>query len=64
MSKRRISEEKIREMQMKSGGRGPGSRFGGLREKPKNMKETIKRLLHYLAHSKTIFIALLIIFIR
>ena len=24
MSKRRISEEKIREMQMKSGGRGPG----------------------------------------
>lgn len=61
MSKRRISEEKIREMQMKSGGRGPGGRFGGLREKPKNMKETIKRLLHYLAHSKTIFIALLII---
>ena len=35
MSKRRISEEKIREMQMKSGGRGPGGRFGGLREKPK-----------------------------
>ena len=61
MSKRRISEEKIREMQMKSGGRGPGGRFGGLREKPQNMKDTIKRLLSYIAHSKNIFFALLAI---
>ena len=61
MSKRRISEEKIREMQMKSGGRGPGGRFGGLREKPQNMKDTIKRLLSYIAHLKNIFFALLAI---
>ena len=61
MSKRRISEEKIREMQMKSGGRGPGSRFGGLREKPKNIKGTIKRLFGYISHSKNIFIVLLFV---
>ena len=39
VSKRKLDENRLREMQMKAGnGRGPGSRFGGLKEKPKNLK--------------------------
>ena len=32
MSKRRLDEKKLREIQMRNGNRGPGGRFGGLKE--------------------------------
>lgn len=64
MSKRRIDEKRLREIQMKAGnGRGPGSRFGGLKEKPKDIKRTIKELLKYISHSKKLLIGLVIIVI-
>ena len=63
MSKRRISEEKIREMQMKSGGRGPGSRFGGLREKPKNIKGTIMNDFEWYVKWKWVAILLVILLV-
>ena len=37
MARRQFDDKRLREMQMKQGnGKGPGSRFGGLKEKPKN----------------------------
>lgn len=64
MSKRKLDENKLREMQMKAGnGRGPGSRFGGLKEKPKNLKKTFKQLLRYISFSKKFLISLIVIVI-
>ena len=40
MSKRRFDEKKLREIQMRNGNKGPGGRFGGLKEKPKDIKKT------------------------
>ena len=38
MSRRKLDEKKLRQIQMSQGnGKGPGSRFGGLKEKPKNL---------------------------
>ena len=62
MSKRKLDENRLREMQMKAGnGRGPGSRFGGLKEKPKNLKKTFKQLLSYISFSKKLLICLIVI---
>ena len=48
MARRKIDEKRLRELQMKQGnGRGPGSRFGGLKEKPKNLKETYDGILTF-----------------
>jgi ATP-binding cassette subfamily B protein len=64
MSKRRIDEKRLREIQMRAGnGRGPGSRFGGLKEKPKDLKRTVKQLLKYISHSKKLLICLVIVVI-
>ena len=57
MSRRKLDEKKLRQIQMSQGnGKGPGSRFGGLKEKPKNIKGTIKQLINYLSFSKTLMI--------
>ena len=62
MSRRKLDEKKLREMQIKAGnGRGPGSRFGGLKEKPKHFKQTLKQLLQYISFSKKLLITLIII---
>ena len=37
MNNRKLDDKKLREIQMKNGGKGPGGRFGGLKEKPKNL---------------------------
>ena len=64
MARRQVDDKRLREMQMKQGnGRGPGSRFGGLKEKPKNLKGTIKQLLKYISFSKGLLIGLILIVI-
>ena len=55
---RKLDEKKLREIQMKQGNRGPGSRFGGLKEKPKNLKNTFVKLIKYISYSKKLLIAL------
>lgn len=62
MSKRKLDDKQLRELKIKAGnGRGPGSRFGGLKEKPKNFKKTLKQLLNYISFSKGLLIALIIV---
>ena len=62
MARRQFDDKRLREMQMKQGnGKGPGSRFGGLKEKPKNLKGTIKQLLNYISFSKGLLIALIFV---
>ena len=61
MNNRKLDDKKLREIQMKNGSRGPGSRFGGLREKPKNLKGTFIKLLKYISYSKKLLIALIIV---
>lgn len=64
MAKRRIDEKRLRELQMKQGnGKGPGSRFGGLKEKPKDIKKTLKQLMKYIGYSKKLLIGLIIVVI-
>ena len=64
MARREFDEKRLREMQMKQGnGRGPGSRFGGLKEKPKNLKGTIKQLFKYISFSKGLLLSLVFIVI-
>ena len=64
MARRQFDDKRLREMQMKQGnGKGPGSRFGGLKEKPKNLKATIKQLLNYISFSKGLLIALIFVVI-
>ena len=64
MARRQFDDKRLREMQMKQGnGRGPGSRFGGLKEKPKDLKATIKQLLNYISFSKGLLIALIFVVI-
>lgn len=51
-----------RRMQQQSFNRGKmGGRFSGVKEKPKSMKESIKRLADYITLNKRLFISLLII---
>ena len=61
MSKRRLDEKKLREIQMRNGNRGPGGRFGGLKEKPKDIKKTLKQLMKYIGYSKKLLIGLIIV---
>lgn len=62
MSKRKLDDKQLRELKIKAGnGRGPGSRFGGLKEKPKNFKKTLKQLLNYISFSKGLLIALIFV---
>lgn len=63
MATRKLDEKKLREIQLKQSqsGRGPGSRFGGLKEKPKDLKGTLNKLLKYISYSKKLLIALIII---
>ena len=64
MARRKIDEKRLRELQMKQGnGRGPGSRFGGLKEKPKDLKKTLKQLMKYIGYSKKLLIGLIIVVI-
>ena len=56
---RKLDEKKLREIQMKQGNKGPGARFGGLKEKPKNLKETFVKLLKYISYSKKLLRSLL-----
>lgn len=44
-------------------GGGPGSRFTALKEKPKNRRATLKRLMKYIASSKILFIMLILVVI-
>ncbi|MDY2888785.1 MAG: ABC transporter ATP-binding protein [Candidatus Caccosoma sp.] len=62
MSKRKLDESKLKEIQRQQGNRGgPGSRFGGVKEKPKDLKGTMKKLLKYVSFSKVTLIVLVII---
>ncbi len=62
MSKRKLDDKKLRELKIKAGnGHGPGSRFGGLKEKPKNFRKTFKQLLDYISFSKGLLISLIIV---
>ena len=62
MAKRQLDEKRLRELQMRQGnGRGPGSRFGGLKEKPKDLKKTMKQLMKYIGYSKKLLIGLIIV---
>ena len=56
MSRIKLDDKKLREIQMKHRGR-----FGGLKEKPKNIKGTLKKLLNYLASSKKMLVLLIIV---
>ena len=44
-------------------GGGPGARFGGVKEKPKNAKKILKRLIQYISDSKFLLISLILIVI-
>ena len=58
--KERFDDKKLREMQMaQSKNGGHGSRFGGLKEKPKEAKKTLIRLISYVSNYKGLFFALL-----
>lgn len=57
------SRENVKNSMRKATQRGPGSRFARVKEKPKNAKVTIKRLMKYLTHSKGLVISLMIIVI-
>ena len=62
MAKRKLDEKKLRELQIAHGKKGgPGGRFGGLKEKPKNLKETINKVLRYISYSKKLLISLIVI---
>ncbi len=61
MNNRKLDDKKLREIQMKNGGKGPGGRFGGLKEKPKNLKQTFTSLIKYIAFSKKLLFALIIV---
>lgn len=64
MTSRKFSDEKLRKMQEEqSNRRGPGSRFGGLKEKPKDTKGTIKKLLYYISYRKVALIFYIILVI-
>ena len=56
MNNRKLDDKKLREIQMKNGGKGPGGRFGGLKEKPKNLKQTFTSLIKYIAFSKKLLL--------
>ena len=59
---RKFSDEELRKMQQKNTGRGgPAGRYGGLKEKPKDSKGTIKKLLKYISFSKGLLITLIVI---
>ena len=61
MNNRRLDEKKLKEIKMKASRQGgPGSRFAGFKEKPKNTKKTIKQLLKYISFSKPLLILLII----
>lgn len=44
-------------------GGGPGARFGGVKEKPKDAKKILKRLIQYISDSKFLLISLIFIVI-
>ena len=59
MNNRKLDEKRLKEIKMKAAKHGgPGSRFAGFKEKPKNTKQTIKQLLKYISFSKTLLILL------
>ena len=59
---RKLSDKKIRELQIAQGNRGGhAGRYGGLKEKPKNMKKTLNKLLGYISYSKGLLIAVIIL---
>ena len=61
-SSRKLDEKRLREIQRQQSNRGGhASRFGGLKEKPKNMKQTLKKLINYIGYSKPILITLVIV---
>ena len=62
MNRRKLDENKLKEIQRQQGNRGgPGGRFGGVKEKPKDLKGTIKKLLKYVSFSKITLIVLVVI---
>ena len=62
MSKRRLDEKRLNEIKLKASRQGGHhGRFAGLKEKPKNIKQTIKKLLNYISYSKKTLITLIII---
>ncbi len=62
MMSRKLSDEKIKSMQQaESNKRGPSSRYGGIKEKPKDLKKTIKQLLSYVSKDNKSIIYLVII---
>ena len=64
MARRQFDDKRLREMQMKQGnGRGPGSRFGGLKEKPKNLKETLLRLWNLFGKERRLFISVFLLIV-
>ena len=64
MSQANNSRENIKNsMKKPEVGKGPGARYARMKEKSKNTKETIKRLVKYLMNSKALVILLLIVVI-
>ena len=61
MSKRKIDQERLKDIQREQGNRGPAGRFAGLKEKPKDTKGTLKKLLKYIGFSKRLLLLLVII---
>ncbi len=60
---RRVDEEKLNKMNQNQRGGGPARRFGNAQEKPKNARQTIKRLFKYISSSRILFAILIIIVI-
>ena len=60
-SNRKLDEKKLRDNQIRQGNRGPAGRFAGLKEKPKDTKKIVSRLLQYISFSKRNLIFLIII---
>ena len=64
MSQANNSRENIKNsMKKPEVGKGPGARYARMKEKSKNTKATIKRLVKYLMNSKALVILLLIVVI-
>lgn len=62
MNRRKLDENKLKDIQRQQGNKGgPGGRFGGVKEKPKDLKGTIKKLLKYVSFSKITLIVLVVI---
>jgi len=63
MAERKLDEKRLKKIQMDAGHRGPGGQFAGFREKPKNTKEIVSKLLAYISWQRTLLAVVILLVI-